>query len=649
MMQSYRRIVLGPAVIFSAVLLAISSSLLATVETPAQPQPIMPLDEVRIGMKGYGLTVFHGTKIEPFPVEVISVMRDHSPKRGVIWVRCPDERMQKSGPVQGMSGSPIYLWEEGEEGELGKGGRLIGAFALGYTQQVDCYAGVQPIELMRETGSRAPLENDQPVAGAQRSGLSVHDMVALLDRMNMPSHVGWRARALAEALPGEPSGDLALDSDLPGPEGLAGQPQPLMLPLRVSSSEIALATAPFLRRLGIVPLAAPRGMLVGNPPSEVKANEVTIRPGSVLSIPLGFGDADLSAAGTVTDVLPDGRVLGFGHAMFGEGAVALPMATGFVHYIVANRSVSFKLGGSLELSGAIVRDENSAVVGTPNGRFEAAPMQVRVNVEGQPQQTYNFHVVNHRALSPMIAATLMMQSLTAVQELPPENTVRIVGTFTFSNGRKLTVNSLSPQASQSAMLFNVVPVIGTAMDNPFDPQKLESIDLQVDVEARRRDARFVDARIDRREVAPGEAVQIAIDLQPYGGAVETVRMRFEIPSDLPEGEYEIAVTDAAHYAQRMAALRPHLSRVTNVTELFEQAQRVLSVPDDALFVSMVLPEGGVALGRTELPDLPSSRRALIGSGLRSGVSPYRNMKYEMTPLDYVPTGQVMFKVNVKKK
>ncbi len=646
MMQSYRRIVLGPVAAVCVLLLAMASPLPAAIKTPAQPQPIMPLDEVRIGMKGYGLTVFHGTKIEPFPVEVISVMRDFAPKRGVIWIRCLDERMQKSGPVQGMSGSPIYLWDEGEEGELGKGGRLIGAFAFGYTAQVDCYAGVQPIELMRDTASRVPVEGEQPVADAQHSGLSLHDMVAVLDRMNAPPHVGWRARTLAQMLPGEPRGDLA--AELSGPAQLAGQPQRLLLPLRVSSSQIALATAPLLEKVGLMPLATPRGLLVGNPPREVQPDQVMIQPGSVLSIPLGFGDADLSAAGTVTDVLPDGRVLGFGHAMFGEGGVALPMATGYVHYIVANRQTSFKLGGSLAISGAIVRDENSAVVGTPDGRFNAAPVQVRVNMHGQPPQVYNYHMVNHRGLSPMIAAMLMLESIEAVQSLPPENTVRVVGNFTFEGGRTLTVNSLSPMASQTAMLFNVVPVVNTAMDNPFEPLDVTSIDLQVDVEAIRRDARFVDARIDRREVAPGEAVHIAIDVQPHGRPVETVRIRFQVPENLPEGEYEIAVSDSSQFASRLAASRPHLSRVTNLDELFEQAQKVLAIPDDALFVSMMLPEGGVAVGRTELPQLPSSHRAILGSGLRSGVSLFREMMHQVVPVNFVPTGQVTFTIQVKE-
>ena len=80
----------------------------------AQPTPIMPLDQVRVGMRGYGMTVFHGDRIEPFACHVVSVISDSSANRATIWVECTDPRMQKSGPVQGMSGSPIYLWEDGE-------------------------------------------------------------------------------------------------------------------------------------------------------------------------------------------------------------------------------------------------------------------------------------------------------------------------------------------------------------------------------------------------------------------------------------------------------------------------------------------------------------------------------------------------------
>ncbi|MFW6058945.1 MAG: SpoIVB peptidase S55 domain-containing protein, partial [Phycisphaeraceae bacterium] len=122
---------------------------------PAERTATMPVDEVRIGMKGYGLTVFHGTKIEPFPVEVVSIAHNAGPQRSVIWIRSEDPRLVKAGPVQGMSGSPIYLWEQDETGEPGEGGRLIGAFAYGFSLSKECLAGVQPIDYMRAVGQRA--------------------------------------------------------------------------------------------------------------------------------------------------------------------------------------------------------------------------------------------------------------------------------------------------------------------------------------------------------------------------------------------------------------------------------------------------------------------------------------------------------------
>ncbi|HZL18258.1 MAG TPA: hypothetical protein VFG23_10970, partial [Polyangia bacterium] len=74
---------------------------------PSTPPPaIMPLADVRPGMVGQALTVFQGTKPEPFKVRVISVMRNFLPKQDVILIRAEDPRVEFSGIVAGMSGSP---------------------------------------------------------------------------------------------------------------------------------------------------------------------------------------------------------------------------------------------------------------------------------------------------------------------------------------------------------------------------------------------------------------------------------------------------------------------------------------------------------------------------------------------------------------
>ncbi len=81
----------------------------------------MPVSELRPGMRGYALTVFKGTKIEKFGVEILGVMSKFNEGKDYILFQATD------GPpitrhlniAHGMSGSPIYI-----------GGRLVGAISM---------------------------------------------------------------------------------------------------------------------------------------------------------------------------------------------------------------------------------------------------------------------------------------------------------------------------------------------------------------------------------------------------------------------------------------------------------------------------------------------------------------------------------------
>src|SRR5437870_9153376 len=101
-------------------------------------------------MTAYVLSVFKGTKIERFDVEVISVLRDFNPQRDVILVRCKGANLEHTGSVAGMSGSPIFLSDaQGRE-------RMVGAFAYGWPLMKDPVGGVQPIEYMLDLESLPP-------------------------------------------------------------------------------------------------------------------------------------------------------------------------------------------------------------------------------------------------------------------------------------------------------------------------------------------------------------------------------------------------------------------------------------------------------------------------------------------------------------
>jgi hypothetical protein len=114
------------------------------------PQRHMHVSEVKPGMKGYGLSVFRGTTIEKFNVEVVSVFKNFNSKYDVILVMCSGANLEHTGDIAGMSGSPIFLRDENGRD------RLVGAFAYGWPLSKDPLAGVQPIEYMLDIPATTP-------------------------------------------------------------------------------------------------------------------------------------------------------------------------------------------------------------------------------------------------------------------------------------------------------------------------------------------------------------------------------------------------------------------------------------------------------------------------------------------------------------
>src|SRR2546422_11134986 len=103
----------------------------------AQTTKFMSADEVRPGMKGIGRTVFQGTKIDEFDVELLGVLKNFAPKQDMILARLSGGPLSRTGVIAGMSGSPVYV-----------DGKLLGAVAFSFPFATEPIAGIQPIHQM---------------------------------------------------------------------------------------------------------------------------------------------------------------------------------------------------------------------------------------------------------------------------------------------------------------------------------------------------------------------------------------------------------------------------------------------------------------------------------------------------------------------
>ncbi len=121
---------------------------LAGIAAPADSPEIFPLEKVKPGMKGVAYTIFAGDQIEKFDLVVLGVLPDLlGPREPIILVQLLGEKVQHTGVVAGMSGSPVYI-----------DGKLVGAIALKFGQFTkEPLAGVTPIQNMMEvTPQSAP-------------------------------------------------------------------------------------------------------------------------------------------------------------------------------------------------------------------------------------------------------------------------------------------------------------------------------------------------------------------------------------------------------------------------------------------------------------------------------------------------------------
>src|SRR3989454_8326985 len=158
-------------------ILLICLSILFASPPPARAQEIIPFSEIRTGMKGFGKTVFNGTKIDDFQVEVIGTLEHVGPQRNLILVRLSGGPLANTGVLSGMSGSPIFF-----------GDRLAGAVAYTWGFAREPVAGVTPIQEMLEVEEKESPASNLPGARRTAAPVTGNPLALLTDPPGLPAH-----------------------------------------------------------------------------------------------------------------------------------------------------------------------------------------------------------------------------------------------------------------------------------------------------------------------------------------------------------------------------------------------------------------------------------------------------------------------------
>ncbi len=284
---------------------------------------IFPLKDIRAGQHGIGRTVFSGTKIDSFDVDILGVLEKVGPGQSIILGRLKGGPLENTGVLQGMSGSPVYI-----------DGKLIGAVALAFPMAKEAIAGIRPIEEMLR------VEPEGKPRGIALNRRSVQAGGARLEEMATPvSFSGFTAATLEHF--GSALRDLGLDPR----QGVAG----------------------------------------GGSSSDKLGDPKQIEPGSMISVEFLSGDMSAGADGTVTMVDGD-RVYAFGHRFLDGGPSEMPFAKAEVLALLPNLQASFKISAAREQMGTITDDRNAAISGMLGRRAAMVPISIKVGANSYQMQ-----------------------------------------------------------------------------------------------------------------------------------------------------------------------------------------------------------------------------------------------------------------------
>lgn len=601
----------------------------------------MSPDEVRAGMKGVGRTVMSGTRIDTFNFEVVGVMRNaYYAQQDVILVRCSGLNLEHSGIIAGMSGSPCYVRDDsGRE-------RMIGAVAYGWTFNKDPLCGVQPITQMLpipdlRAPKTQPAEEPSPATatasgGSDGTGVSLGELIARA--WEEPFDKDSRFSAFNDdILKARRTG-----TQFPRPaEGL----QPLSIPVTVSSTNphtLALLRHR-LARFGMTPVSS------GGAGQVTAAERPQLEPGSALCVPFMTGDLVMQGLGTCTEVIGD-RVLGFGHAMFGEGSVELPLATGVVHTVVPSVARSEKVGAALEVVGTLWGDESSGIFGIRGKPAEMVPVDVIIR-DLRGERTFHYNVLQDRVFTGTIVGTAVTESIYAHSEPPKEHAVRYTVETEFKDiGTFRTANFTSQSGTGGAISDTGMPILAL-MNAPFGRAKLARVRVEVSIEEGARAADLDEARLPKTTYKPGATVTAHVRWRhPYRTPqYTTAEYDLVLPADLPDGDYDLTLGSAGARISALRTEKPHLFKVDSLAKMLKAFNLMGALPDNRVYMSLNLARGGLAVNSVEMPELPSYQQQILLGSKRTDINKFTESLVTQHETEYAVSGSSSFKITVSRR
>ncbi len=578
-----------------------------------KPDEIMPLSQIKPGMKGYGKTVFRGTTIEKFDVEVVGISKNFYPQCDVILIRLNHPITDAAKIIHGMSGSPIYIND-----------KVIGALAYGFSPfPVDPIAGVTPIEYMLGIENR-----HQKSAAAQKT-----------DKSGAPQKMSVFDNFFERLSEEYAKGNVDVDLNAMFPPNEHATLSPLQMPLSWSGINPTFISRyqNIFQNLGFTPVMGASG---GGDLSPKKDEPILLEPGSVVAGTLVAGDFNMSGTGTVT-YRNGNKIVGFGHPFFGRGLSKVPMSQGEILTVIADQTYSFKMDNLSAIIGSITQDDTHGIYGEIGEIVPMIKTAVNFNVNGKPDRSFQYKVLQDDNLTPFMFFWTFLYSFLTHGSLGGERTLDIQAKMQLKNYPPVVFEDrFSGRSTEFYSAFMLVQGMGLIMKNPFIVAELDSVEININVVDKNTAAEITHIWYSQDSVNPGDKLDVTLFIKPYRGETFVKKVTVPIPEHLEDQNAVLVQVGSGNNIEMFnRAVSPSRFSPENMEQLVEQINKRRN--NKNLYVRLLWQDEGAMVEGEELPALPPSMRRVLRSwqvqGSYRGVYDQELSEIKI-PVDYIISG-----------
>jgi len=465
--------------------------------------PIIPVSQLKPGMRGECYTVVRGSEVVSFSAEIIDIISNRGNPKNLILVRASGRVVESTGGIaSGMSGSPFYI-----------DGKLAGAIGYGwhFTDQFHCL--VTPIEDMLEIWNNPEIiPSFEPAP-----------MIAEVPPPVSPDPLPDDDEELDEEIT-----DGAEPDD--SPEDYEASWDRLLLRYNLESDEQSDSfqglfisgvsnrmASRITEALGVD--AAPFGGASDGSSKSVNYNP-TLKPGMAIGASLLWGDVEIGALGTLTALSDDGRFIAFGHPLIRLGPTAMALTEARVSAVIPGMQTSFKIGTTGDIIGIITQDRPQGIGGRIGQFAPAASFGINLtDVDSGRSYKRAFQMVQDKYLLSSLSSLAVVGSIENLWGRSGGGSAKVTATYSGSalrDGWTRTNIFVSETDVTRQMLSEFSELTQMFAVNPFQELRPFGVNIDVEITQEPRVLYVEDVKVHQdASLRPGDTVSFDVTLRPW--------------------------------------------------------------------------------------------------------------------------------------